>query len=186
MVPRHFSIQIRKGASQPSFSDPCNPNFYKAVSVGHAGTGRALRGPTGGVRLNEIGDIELRVQPDLETDYQTQFQQAMADAHAALENQYRVRIEKGIEESRKQLSVEIGEKVRKEHEAELRKRIAHLEEVRGEIARVLGLLENSTAEIKRMVEDPAIQLSLIMRKKTEQSELGAYLAGLRYSIGDTK
>ena len=136
--------------------------------------------------MKEFSDIDFRVQPDLETDYQAQFQQAMADAHAALENQYRVRIERAIEESREQLSAEIGEKIRKEYEAELRKRIAHLEEVREEIARIVGVLENSTAEINRMVEDPSVQLSLVMRKKTEQSELQAYLAGLRYSIGDTK
>lgn len=129
--------------------------------------------------MKELGDIELHVRPELETDYQGQFQQAMADAHAALENHYRVRIEKAIEESREQLAVEITEKVRKEYEAELHKRISYLEEVRLEIARIAGLLKNSTAEINKMIEDPSVQLSLVMRKKIEQSELQAYLAGLR-------
>jgi hypothetical protein len=134
--------------------------------------------------MKEFDDIAIRVQPGMETDYQAQFQQAMADAHAALENHYRLQIKKTTEELRTQLTAEIVEKVRKEFEAELRKRIDHLDEVRAEIARVLGLLENSTAEINAMIEDSRVQLSVVMRKKTEQSEMQAYLAGLRYSIGE--
>jgi hypothetical protein len=134
--------------------------------------------------MRELDDIALRVQP--ETDYQAQFQQSMADAHAALENHYRVQIEKSAEELRQQLTQEITDKLRREYEEKLYKRVGHMEEVKIEIARVLGILENSASEIKKMVDDPSVQLSVVIRKKAEQSEMQAYLAGLRYSIGETQ
>ena len=87
-------------------------------------------------------------------------------------------------ELREQLRVIIREDLQKEFEAELSQRIAHLEEVRKEIARVQQRLEGIAREIAAMLDDPSIELSKVMRKRTEQAELKSYLDGLRFSIGE--
>jgi hypothetical protein len=37
-----------------------------------------------------------------------------------------------------------------------------------------------------MLDDPSVELSRVMRKRTEQAERRAYLNGLRFSLGEGK
>ena len=41
-------------------------------------------------------------------------------------------------------------------------------------------VEKKLAEVTRLVEDPATELSVVIRKNVEKLELEAYLKGLRY------
>ena len=52
-----------------------------------------------------------------------------------------------------------------------------------EIERVLAQIDGVTGKIAAMLDDPSIKLSKVMRKRTEQAELRAYLDGLRFSLG---
>ena len=72
----------------------------------------------------------------------------------------------------------------REFEARLKERIAKLEEAQEEIKRVSAQIEGVAGEIAAMLDDPSIELSRVMRKRTEQAELKAYLNGLQFSIGD--
>jgi hypothetical protein len=54
--------------------------------------------------------------------------------------------------------------------------------VKREIARIAVQLELVGQEIDSMLEDPGVELSRVIRKKAEQSELTAYLDGLRFSV----
>src|SRR5207245_7993130 len=91
---------------------------------------------------------------------------------------------KSLGEVREQIRNETEEELRKNFEAELHARIEHLSEVQKEIERVRTQIEGVTKEITAMLDDPSIELSRVMRKRTEQAELKSYLDGLRFSIGD--
>ena len=49
---------------------------------------------------------------------------------------------------------------------------------------VLGQIQGVSKEIAAMLDDASIELSKVMRKRTEQAELKAYLDGLLFSVGD--
>ena len=141
-----------------------------------------LREPLSSLSV-ELSRISAEIQ-SINSGFQAQFQQALSESQTAIASHYNAQLQKTTEESREQLRKELSEELRKEFEAELRKRVPHLEEVRKEIARVGGRLEGVSREIATMIDDPSVELSRVMRKKAEQSELQAYLNGLRYSIGE--
>ena len=131
----------------------------------------------------ELSRISAEIQ-SINSGFQAQMQQALVDARKAIEKQYQARFDKSMEDLREQLRVIIREDLQKEFEAELKQRIAHLEDVRKEIARVQQKLDGIAKEIVAMLDDPSIELSKVMRKRTEQAELKSYLEGLRFSIGE--
>jgi hypothetical protein len=118
----------------------------------------------------------------INSGFQAQMQQVVAQVRETIENEYRARMEKSIGDIRAQLRNEIEEEIRQEFDAELRARMGHLDDVQKEIERVLGQVEAVTKEIAAMLDDPSIELARVMRKRTEQAELKAYLNGLRFSI----
>jgi len=141
-----------------------------------------LREPLDSLSI-ELSRISAEIQ-SINSGFQAQMQQAVAQVRESIENQYRARMDKHVGEMREQLRNEIEEEMRKDFEAELRSRIERLSGVQKEIERVLGLIESVTKEIAAMLDDPSVELSRVMRKRTEQAELKAYLDGLRFSIGE--
>lgn len=131
----------------------------------------------------ELGRISAEIQ-SINSGFQAQMQQVLADTRAAIEKQYRAKFEQSVGEIREQLRLEIKEELEKDSQSELARRIAHMGEVQKEIERVTAQLEGVAKEIVAMLDDPSVELSKVMRKRTEQAELKAYLTGLRFSIGD--
>ena len=50
--------------------------------------------------------------------------------------------------------------------------------------RVSAQLNSIAAEVTKMIDDPNVELSKVMRKKTEHAELKAYFDGLRFALGE--
>jgi archaellum component FlaC len=130
----------------------------------------------------ELTRISAEIQ-SINSGFQAQMQQAVAQVREAIENEYRARMEKSIGDIREKLRNEIEEQLRKDFESELCARMARLDGVENEIVRVLGQIESITKEIAAMLDDPSVELARVMRKRTEQAELRAYLNGLRFSTG---
>lgn len=80
----------------------------------------------------------------------------------AMEHDFQVRLNSEVESVRAEL-------------------IGRLEDLHQEIERVNNLLETVSKEIDTMLNDPNVELSRIMRQKTEQTVLRAYLDGLNYA-----
>jgi endonuclease III-like uncharacterized protein len=149
-----------------------------------------------GVRLEQsIGEAQAKLQNEFQTHLeeqlaerttrleevkQEQMQQALVEAKTVIDDQYRVRLEQSIGEAQAKLQNEF----RTHFEEELEKRLSHLGEVRKEIVTVSGRLESIDAEITAMLDDSSVELSKVIPKRTQQTELSAYLKGLRYSIGE--
>ncbi len=131
----------------------------------------------------ELGRISAEIQ-SINSGFQAQMQQVLAETRIAIEKQYRVKFEQSLGEMREQLRLEIKEELARDFQNELERRIAHMGEVQKEIERVAAQLEGVTKEIVAMLDDPSVELSKVMRKRTEQAELKAYLTGLRFSVGD--
>ncbi len=145
-------------------------------------TDEALHEPLESLNI-EMSRISAEIQ-SINSGFQAQMQQALIDARTALDNQYRERFDTAMEALRDQLRGVIRDELQKEFELELEKRIAHFAEVQKEIARVSRLLEGVAKETAAMLDDPSVELSKVMRKRTEQAELKAYLRGLRFSTGE--
>jgi hypothetical protein len=141
-----------------------------------------LREPLDSLSI-EMSRISAEIQ-SINSGFQAQMEQVVAQVRESIENEYRTRMEKALNEAREQIRNETEEELRKDFDAQLRSRIAHLTEVEKEIERVRTQIESVTKEITTMLDDPSIELSKVMRKRTEQAELKAYLDGLRLSIGD--
>jgi hypothetical protein len=131
----------------------------------------------------ELGRISAEIH-SINSGFQAQMDQVVAQVRESIENEYRLRTENSLKEIREQIRSETEEQLRKDFEAELHSRISHLVEVEKEIERVRMQLEGVTKEITEMLDDPSIELSKVMRKRSHQAELKAYLDGLRFSIGD--
>lgn len=140
--------------------------------------------PLGGLTI-ELDRISAEIQ-SINSGFQAQMQQVISEVRSAIESEYRVRFDRSIEELRGQIHAQVKDELQKEFEEEFAKRIEHLGDVQKEIERVATKLEGVAKEIATMLDDPSIELSKVMRKRTEQAELKAYLDGLRFSIADQK
>jgi uncharacterized protein with von Willebrand factor type A (vWA) domain len=141
-----------------------------------------LREPLDSLSI-ELSRISAEIQ-SINSGFQVQMQQVVAQVRESIENEYRARMERSLVEVREQIRRETEQELREDFEAELHARIEHLGDVQKEIERVRTHIEGVTKEITAMLDDPSIELSRVMRKRTEQAELKAYLDGLRFSIGD--
>lgn len=142
----------------------------------------SLNEPLDGLSI-ELSRISAEIQ-SINSGFQAQMQQVLSDVRIAIENEYRARFDKSMQDLREQIRIQTREELEKEFQEELEKRIAHLGDVQKEIERVSAKLEGTAKEIAAMLDDPSIELSKVMRKRTEQAELKAYLDGLRFSIAE--
>jgi hypothetical protein len=131
----------------------------------------------------ELSRISAEIQ-SINSGFQAGMQQAIIDARAVIESQYKERFRISLDEAREKLRAEIKEEFRQNFEIELKARVARLGEAQAEIELVTARLEGISREIATMLDDPSIELSRVMRKRTELTELKAYLNGLRFSIGE--
>ena len=141
-----------------------------------------MQEPLDGLTI-ELGRISAEIQ-SINSGFQVQLQQVFAEARAAIETQYEAKFHEAIGAVREKTRLEVTEELRKNFEAELKERISHLEVVQNEMVKVTARLEGVACEIAAMLDDPSIELSKVMRKRSEQAELKAYLDGLRFSIGE--
>jgi hypothetical protein len=131
----------------------------------------------------ELSRISAEIQ-SINSGFQVHMEQVVAQVRESIENEYRARMERSLSEVREQIRQETEKELRKVFDAELRSRIEHLDEVTKEVEHVRIQIENVTKEIDGMLDDPTIELSRVMRKRTEHAKLKAYLDGLRFSTGD--
>jgi len=152
----------------------------------------------------EMQVVVANVRNAIQNEYRVRFEKAVADMRNQIhlevtqefeerfleerhqlqmqfqEEQSRTRIEvtqdleKRFQEERNQLEIRFRE--------ELTKRMERLQEVEKEIDVAGTKLQSVTKEINVMLDDPNVELSKIIRKRAEHSELKAYLDGLRFSI----
>ena len=130
----------------------------------------------------ELTRISAEIQ-SINSGFQEKMQETVALMRDEIENDYRTRMEKRISELREQIRAELEGELRKEFDAELKARTGQSDLVQKEIERVLGQIQGVSKEIAAMLDDASIELSKVMRKRTEQTELKAYLDGLRFSLG---
>ena len=151
------------------------------VQKGTAAPDASLQEPLDGLSI-ELSRISAEIQ-SINSGFQVQMQHALAEARATIQEEYRNRFEKSMELLRDQLRQEITQEVRQEFESKLEQRMAYVTDAQKEMQRVNGQLEGIDKEIAAMLDDPGVELSRVMRKRTEQAELRAYLNGLRFSLG---
>jgi len=142
----------------------------------------SLHGPLDSLGI-ELSRISAEIQ-SINSGFQVGMQQAIIDARHAMEKDYQERFERAMGTAREQIRIEVREELRKAFEFELNERIANLNGVEEEVARVTSELESATKEIGAMLDDPSVDLSRVMQKRKEQAELKAYLEGLRFAIGE--
>ena len=142
----------------------------------------SLHGPLDSLGI-ELSRISAEIQ-SINSGFQVGMQQAIIDARHAMEKDYQERFERAMGTAREQIRIEVREELRKAFELELNERIANLNGVEEEVARVTSELESATKEIGAMLDDPSVDLSRVMQKRKEQAELKAYLEGLRFAIGE--
>jgi len=131
----------------------------------------------------ELTRISAEIQ-SINSGFQEKMQETIALLRDEIENDYRMRMEKRLSELRQQIRTELEGELRKEFDAELKARAGHADQIQKEIERVLAQIQSVTREIAAMLDDPSIELSRVMRKRTEQAELKAYLDGLLFSAGE--
>jgi len=132
------------------------------------GAEEPLREPLSSLSV-ELSRISAEIQ-SINSGFQAQIQQAFAETQAAMEAEQAVRLKQA------------AERMRQEFEVELERRDARLAALHREAERVASLLKDISDEMARMIDDPGVELSLVMRKKAEQADLRAYLGGLSYGI----
>jgi len=111
----------------------------------------------------ETGDVSAEIQ-SIHTGFQAQLVQSLTEMQRSMERDFTARLDQAVELVRQDL-------------------ITRINDIRLEIQRVEDLLNTVSREIDEMIEDPNVELSRIMRQKTEQSVLRAYLDGLKFSAG---
>jgi hypothetical protein len=111
----------------------------------------------------ELGRISAEIQ-SVSAGFQAQLLQALAEMREAMEREFNSRLEQETEAVRAGLLLQSADGTK-------------------EIDRITAQLDAISSEISAMVDDPDVELSLIMRKKAEESILRAYLDGLKFSLG---
>ena len=140
-----------------------------------------LREPLDSLNI-ELSRISEEIR-SINSGFEAQMQQVVAQVRESIENEYRDRLERSLNETREQVRRDTEEELKKDFEAKLHARMGHLAEIEKEIERVRAQIEGVTREITAMLDDPSVELSRVMRRRTEQAELKAYLHGLRFSVG---
>ena len=140
----------------------------------------SLAEPLGSLGI-ELSRISAEIQ-SINSGFQAQMQQVLADNRALLERQYEARVDQCIDELRERVRVEIRSEIESELRQETAKRTAHTAQMKAEIERINREIETVGEEITKMLEDPSVELSKVMRKHTKQAELKSYLDGLRFAI----
>src|SRR5439155_13255448 len=116
----------------------------------------------------ELGRISAEIQ-SINSGFQAQMEQALNQTREGLEKQYQGRLEESLQNLREQIRSQIEGELRKDFETELQARVAHVGEVQKEIERITMQLEGVAKEISAMLDDPSIELSKVMRKRTQQA-----------------
>jgi hypothetical protein len=140
--------------------------------------------------LQVLSDVRLSI----ENEYRERFKKSVAElreqtyVHARaevereLQDEFNKRLTHLVNIQREQIQTQLRRELEKEFEAELNKRLSHVTHVQNEIERISTQLEGVAKEIMAMLDDPSVELSKVMRRRTEQAELKAYLEGLRFSV----
>jgi hypothetical protein len=126
-----------------------------------------------GIELSRISAEILSIN----SGFQVQMQQVLADVRENMETQYREQFEQARLELRAKLEKEIRESSGKQGEL--------LAKAKKEIERVCQQMDSIDKEIAAMLEDSNTELAKVIRKRADLAELRSYLNGLRFSIGET-
>jgi hypothetical protein len=129
----------------------------------------------------ELGRISAEIQ-SINSGFQAHMQQVLAETREALARHYEARLEQCVDNLREQIRSEVRNEVEQESQEEAAKRAAIAAVREKEIQQIVHELDLLAAEISKMLEDPSIELSKVMRMHTRQAELKAYLDGLRFGI----
>src|SRR5206468_2148419 len=114
---------------------------------------------------------------DIQQELQKQLEKELEQSRLGIQQELQKQLEKELEQAR----LGIRQELQKQFAEEFKNRGADSTDVTNEIGRVATQLECCAKEIIAMLDDPSIELSKVMRKRTEQAELKAYLNGLRFS-----
>ena len=148
-----------------------------------AANGGPLQEPIDSLSI-ELRRISAEIQ-SINSGFQVQIQQAVAENRAAMEIEYSAKFEKAVGEIREQTRVEVTAELRNDFESELKKQTGYLDLVRVEMANVTTKIQAIEAEIASMLADPTTELAKVIRKRLEHAELQSYLSGLKFCISKT-
>ena len=130
----------------------------------------------------ELGRISAEIQ-SINSGFQAHMQQVLAETRTTFQRHYEARLDQCIDQVRDQMRLVARTEIENEFRQETARRADHINAVKKEIERINSEIEGVSEEITRMLEDPSVELSKVMRKHTKQAELKAYLDGLRFAIG---
>lgn len=131
----------------------------------------------------ELTRISAEIQ-SINSGFLAQIQQGLAETHAALAAHYRAKFDRSIEQFRTELRQEITRELKREFEAEFKTYVSRFADIQTEIKRIHPELETVSGEINTLLNDPCVELALVIRKRAELAELQAYLDGLRFAAGN--
>ena len=167
----------------------------------------ALRSET----TQQIEVVRREVQEEVARRFQTEMQSAMETLRSDFQAERdRWASESGVERDRLQKELQHAGNIASELQVERAKLLAELERVKEESALEIGKLraageaasaaaaaaakvpapspkeeiaraQTKLAEVTKLIDDPATELSVVIRKNVEKLELEAYLKGLRYT-----
>ena len=135
----------------------------------------------------ELADTERKVRKELTETLAAQFDADMKAALAAVRTELEAEFQKrtaGMEaqwdQERQKLAAEIEAAGAKALTiAPPQSAVGHSAALKKEVDRVEGLI----ASISELINDPATELSTVIRKNVERAELESYLKGIRFSEG---
>jgi hypothetical protein len=151
---------------------------------------------------NALGDLRRRVQEeyekkiaDLTSDWSAERQRLQHELERATQaglqwEEQRAHLNSELENTRKEAAQAIAEAELQKAEAKAESEKArtalsappeppfHSEHLLGEVERVEGAIKRISA----IIDDPATELSSVIRKNVERAELEAYLKGIRFAI----
>jgi len=133
----------------------------------------------------ELGRISAEIQ-SINSGFQAHMQQVLLETRTSFESHFQTRLDQCIDEVRERIRLDVRSEIEREYQAEAAKRQAHIAIVNKEIERINSEMDMVGDEITKMLEDPSVELSKVMRKHTKQAELKAYLGGLRVGLGEDK
>ena len=141
-----------------------------------------LREPVSSLSV-ELKRISAEIQ-SINSGFQSQLEHAIADTQSGLEAQYAERYRREIDALKARITDEVRTDLQRQFDEEMDRRMARSREVKLELQRTAERLAAISTEIESMIEDPTVELSRVMRKKTEQAELKSYLDGLHYALSE--